>query len=194
MTISGDTQVGSGSHRQRHSRPRALGASVGDRYFVFLTAMTSKTKKGWTWSTHPSPSPPHPSPSTPRSLPYDPLEALVGMANCVTSSVMKEGSFGRSREGCRSRSEKPPGWQGLKIAHAAEATGADLFVRSLVVAWFLVPHPIPTSGQNPFVQCSPMSHIFSPPHNPPLQKDRERCPCNDRRAPYFALDRVPVRK
>ena len=61
MTISGDTQVGSGSHRQRHSRPRALGASVGDRYFVFLTAMTSKTKKGWTWSTHPSPLTPHPS-------------------------------------------------------------------------------------------------------------------------------------
>ena len=40
--------------------PRALGASVGDRCFVFLTAMTSKTKYGWTWSTHPSPLTPSP--------------------------------------------------------------------------------------------------------------------------------------
>ena len=65
-------------------------------------------------------------------------EALVGVANCATSSIMMEGSFGRSREGCRRRSEIPPGWQGPKIDHAPGATGADVFVRSLVVAWFPV--------------------------------------------------------
>ena len=36
VTISGNTQVGSGLHTQRHSRPWALGVSVGDCCFVFL--------------------------------------------------------------------------------------------------------------------------------------------------------------
>ena len=95
----------------------------------------------------------------------------------------------------RVRSEKPPGWQGLKIAHAAEATGADVFVRSLVVAWFLVPHPHLWAESFCAVQ-SHVSHILPSPQLPltkrpglvPLQRPTSL------RSPYIALDRVPVRK
>ena len=54
LTKAGDTQVGSGTHRTRHSRPRALGEFAKDPYICF-TPMTSQNKIGKTRRTHPHP-------------------------------------------------------------------------------------------------------------------------------------------